>query len=57
MSGGFPLTTNQDFHNEKVFKKSKNIDRTTDYYKMKNIYAEYVNAMFNQGVFTNPLTD
>ena len=53
----FPLTTNQDFHNEDVFERAKRINNDRKNYKTKNLYGAYVNATFNQGVFTNPIAD
>lgn len=53
----FPMTTNQDFHNEDVFERAKRINQDRKNYKTKNLYAAYVNATFNQGVFNNPIAD
>ena len=53
----FPLTTNQDFHNEDVFQRAKRINQDRKNYKTKNLYGAYVNATFNQGVFSNPIAD
>lgn len=56
-TSNFPLTTNQDYHNEDVFEKAKRIDMSKKNYKKKTVYNAYVNAMFNAGVFTSPLMD
>ena len=56
---GFPKTTNQDFHNlepfYKAFAKTDTMDKQNN--KRVNVYASYVNAMFNNGVFNNPWQD
>lgn len=53
----FPLTTNQDYHNDEVFDKARNINMSKKNYKKKTVYNAYVNATFNAGVFTSPLMD
>lgn len=55
----FPLTTNQDFHNNEVFDKARYLGMRIDKqnFKKHNPFAAYVNAMFNQGVFVNPWQD
>ena len=56
-TSSFPLTTNQDFHNNQVHAKAQMINQSKKNYKKKNVYNAYVNAMFNSGVFNTPATD
>lgn len=45
---GFPKTTNQDFHNEDVYRRFMQIQRPEkSNNKKSNSYMSYVNAMFN----------
>jgi len=56
-SSGFPLTTNQDFYGPSMANKLKNMDLNKKNFKGKNTYTAYVEAMFNSGVFSQPLMD
>jgi hypothetical protein len=51
----FPTTTNNDFHSEGVHSLSKPVDKSN--FKKHNVFAAYVNAQFNSGVFNNPWQD
>lgn len=59
VTGGFPKTTNQDFHNEEPFIKAHvlkgGLNKANN--KKATVYNAYVNAMFNSGVFNNPGQD
>ena len=56
-SSGFPLTTNQDFYGPSMGKKLNKMDLNKKNFKAKNTYTAYVEAMFNWGVFSQPLMD
>ena len=58
-NSSFPLTTNQDFHGLEVFENSKEFNRGLDKqnFKRKDPLTAYVDAMFNTGVFVNPVLD
>ena len=56
---GFPITTNQDFHDEAPFLKQRvqkgSLNKRKPYNKKHSSYTAYVNAMFNSGVYRNPV--
>ena len=59
VTSGFPLTTNQDFHNLEPYIKQRiqkgGCNKQNN--KKATVYNAYVNAMFNSGVFANPVAD
>ena len=54
VASGFPLTTNQEFHNEELFNKAREMgDMNKSNYKRKTVYNAYANATFSSGMFHN----
>ena len=54
LASGFPLTTNQDFHNEELFNKAREMgNMNKSNYKRKTVYNAFANATFSSGMFHN----
>lgn len=56
---GFPKTTNEDFHNDEIFKKmavqrQKLAGKELKFNKEKSEFLTFVDAAYNCGVFSQP---